>query len=244
LDGCEEEGTVVIEPLNNFKIIRDLVVDIDPMIQKLKNHKTWAVPDKPHDEIGDKEYAISDEEFQRINPATDCILCASCYSECSIMEVSQGFISPLVMLKTFRMNDDRRDTLNMDRLETANRDGGIWDCTHCYRCVEVCVKNIPIMDAIQGLRHESLKKGFDDSDGARHAFAFQTDIESGSGRLREFTLPLRTLGPIGSLKQIPFALTMGMKGRVPPIFPHKAKDHGNLKRMIFNARKEQEENKD
>ncbi len=241
---AEVEGTIVIEPLANFKVIRDLVVDIDPMIQKLKNHKAWVVPTTADEKMGEKEVAVQPEEFERINAATDCILCASCYSECSLCEVSPNFISPLVMLKTFRMNDDKRDTINDERLEIANHDGGIWDCTHCYRCVEVCVKNIPIMDAISGLRHESLQKNHDYTDGARHALAFKQDIEQGPGRLREITLPLRTLGPVGAISQIPFAVSMGLKGRVPPMFPHTAKDHDGLKRSILKYRKDHPKDKE
>ncbi len=238
---CNVEGVIEVAPLKNFKILRDLVVDIDPMIQKLRNHKAWTVPDLPAEELGIKEHAVSPEEFEVINPATDCILCASCYSECSLSEVSAQYISPLVMLKVYRMQADKRDTLNEERLQIAVQDGGIWDCTHCYRCVEACVKNIPIMDAIQGLRHESLRRKMDFTEGARHALAFEEDIES-TGRLVEITLLPRTLGPLGALKQIPFALGMAKAGRVPPLFPHKSKDHGNLKRMIKQLRKDQADN--
>ncbi len=234
---CKEEGVIVIDPLSNFKVIKDLVVDIDPMIQKLKNHKAWVVPAMDEAKLGEKEFPIQEKDFQRINPATDCILCASCYSECSLLEVSEGFISPLVMLKTFRMNDDSRDKLNDERMRIAIQDGGIWDCTHCYRCVEVCVKNIPIMDAIQGLRQESMEMGLDYTEGAGHAKAFG-DAISKTGRLDEFQLPLKTLGPFGALRLIPFAISMGIKGRVPPIFPHKSKDIDKLKTALQLYRKD------
>src|SRR3989339_1113451 len=241
LETCKTKDQIIVEPLNNFKVIRDLVVDIDPMIAKLKKYKSWVVPMVKDEDLGKKECDVKPEEFEPINAATDCILCASCYSECTITEADRHYISPLVILRAYRMNMYTRDTAGEERTRLLQEDHGIWDCTHCYRCVEACVKNIPIMEAIQGVRHESLRRKMDFTEGARHALAFEEDIES-TGRLVEITLLPRTLGPLGALKQIPFALGMAKAGRVPPLFPHKSKDHGNLKRMIKQLRKDQADN--
>lgn len=214
---------IVIEPLNNFKVIRDLIVDIEPMWNKLEKYKSWVVPNIDEHKIGEKEFIVQEEDFQKINAATDCILCASCYSECTMVGAHEDFISPLVMLKMYRMNADERDNLNNERLQLGEKDHGFWDCTHCYRCVEVCVKSIPIMDAIHGVRHETFEKGMSSTTGYKHAKAFTDDIPA-HGRLNEFTLPIRTLGLFGMISQIPYAITLGKKGRVPPLFPHKSEN--------------------
>ncbi|MDT8445291.1 MAG: succinate dehydrogenase/fumarate reductase iron-sulfur subunit [bacterium] len=238
LEVSKSADTIVVEPLNNFTIMRDLVVDIEPMVEKLVKYKSWVVPATKDADLGIKECDVKPEEFEPINAATDCILCASCYSECTITEGSeQQFISPLVMLRAYRMNKDTRDTIGAERLKVLVEDHGIWDCTHCYRCVESCVKNIPIMDAIQGLREETFKRGMTNSEGARHAKVFLDDTIN-LGRANEVTLPLRTLGPIGSLSQIPFAIKMGLKGRVPPIIPHKIASRKSVKRMLTEVMKD------
>lgn len=231
------KAEVLIEPLGNLKIIRDLVVDVDPVVEKLTKYKTWTESKMTDSELGKKEFRVTPAEFEPINAATDCILCASCYSECSISEVTGGYISPLVMLRAYRQNKDTRDVATKKRLDILNQDGGIWDCTHCYKCVEACVKDIPIMDAIQGLRQQSIEAGYK-TEGSRHALAFQQDIIS-HGRLKEVTLPLRTLGLGKTLAMIPFALKMGAKGRVPPIIPHKIKEQQEVKDLM-NAVEAQE----
>lgn len=232
LEVSKAKDTITVEPLRNFEVMRDLVVNIDPMVEKLKKYKSWVVPATKDADLGKKECTVMPEEFEPINPATDCILCAACYSECTINEGSdQKFISPLVMLRAYRMNKDTRDTVGEQRLKVLTEDHGIWDCTHCYRCVQACVKNIPIMDAIQGLREETFVRGMTNSDGARHALAFKDDTMK-LGRLNEFTLPLRTLGMFGAVGQIPFAIKMGLKGRVPPLLPHKISTRKQVQTML------------
>lgn len=213
----EDENTpILIEPLNNLEVIRDLVVNIDPIMDKLKENYCWVKSTLPEEEFGCKEHRVREEEFEVIERATDCILCASCYSECSMMEVNRRYISPPVLLKAFRMNSDTRDSLGCDRLRQVTSGNGLWDCTHCYRCVEHCSKNIPIMDGIHRLREETFEMGMTGSEGARHAQAFFDDIRD-VGRLKEISLPLRTKGVAGCLGMLPMALAMAKKRRTPPL---------------------------
>lgn len=212
-----EPNTITIEPLSNLPVMKDMVVDMDPLVKKLVHFKTWVDPKMKEEEWGKKECNISEAEFKRYDAATDCILCASCLSECTIMQASNEFVSPPVLLRAFRMNADSRDSISSLRLERLVEDHGVWDCTHCYRCVESCVKSIPIMDGIQYLRQEAIeKRGPKDTEGSRHAWIFMQDIPS-KGRLVEATLFPRTLGLLKSIKLIPFLLTMARAGRVPPL---------------------------
>ena len=215
--GENGEDRILIEPLNNLEVIRDLVVDINPIMDKLKQNYSWVRPAIPQEEMGRKEHLVSDGEFEAINAATDCILCGACYSECSMMEVNRSYISPPVLVKAFRMNNDSRDTLACERLERVASDNGRWDCTHCHKCTEHCTKKIPVTDGIHRLREEAFERGMTDSEGARHARAFFDDIRD-LGRLREATLPLRTKGMVRSLRMVPLAVRMGLKGRTPPLW--------------------------
>ncbi|MDH5716300.1 MAG: succinate dehydrogenase/fumarate reductase iron-sulfur subunit [Spirochaetia bacterium] len=215
LEDSKEENVILIEPLNNFTIMRDLVVDMDPLVEKLKYYYSWVNPKMPVHELGKKEYLISEEKFQEYDQATDCILCASCVSECLMMEVNPNYISPAVLLKSYRMNVDERDSMQKTRLKKVTSDGGVWDCTHCYKCVEHCVKNIDIMKGIQGLRNSGMKTVSKRSEGAKHAKAFITDIKR-KGRLVEFTLITRTLGFIKPIFMLPMMIKMLLRRRVPP----------------------------
>ena len=212
-----EPGVIKVEPLRNLPLIKDLIVDMDPLVDKMKHYSNWVASTMPEAEMGKKEFLISEEEFLRYDKATDCILCASCVSECSILRANKEYVSPAVLLKSFRMSVDSRDSLHEQRLAELVKDHGVWDCTHCYRCQESCVKSIPIMDAIHGIREDAIEsRGMKDTSGSKHAEAFMMDIEK-KGKLIEATLPIRTNGVVWTLQNLlPMAVKMIMKRRTPP----------------------------
>ncbi|MCF8383234.1 MAG: succinate dehydrogenase/fumarate reductase iron-sulfur subunit [Chlorobium sp.] len=217
LSKCREAGIIKIEPLRNMPLIKDLIVDMDPLVDKMKHYSNWIETRMPESEIGKKEFLVSEEEFRKYDKATDCILCASCVSECTILRAHKEYVSPAVLLKSYRMNVDTRDAIHDVRLGELVKDHGVWDCTHCYRCQETCVKHIPIMDAIHGIREDAIEvRGARDTSGAKHAEAFMEDIEK-KGKLVEATLPIRTNGVAWTLQNLlPMAMKMIMKRRTPP----------------------------
>jgi len=213
----KEPGIIKVEPLRNLPLIKDLIVDMDPLVCKMKHYSNWIESTMPESSMGRKEFLVSEEEFLRYDKATDCILCASCVSECSILRANKEYVSPAVLLKSYRMNADSRDGIHEQRLAELVKDHGVWDCTHCYRCQETCVKSIPIMDAIHGIREDAIEnRGMKDTSGSKHAEAFMTDIEK-KGKLVEATLPIRTNGVVWTLQNlVPMAAKMIMKRRTPP----------------------------
>ncbi len=212
-----ESGIIKVEPLRNLPLIKDLIVDMDPLVDKMKHYSNWIDSTMPESSMGKKEFLISEAEFLRYDKATDCILCASCVSECSILRANKEYVSPAVLLKSYRMNVDSRDAIHGKRLAELVKDHGVWDCTHCYRCQESCVKSIPIMDAIHGIREDAIElRGMKDTSGSKHAEAFMSDIEK-KGKLVEATLPIRTNGIVWTLQNLlPMAVKMIMKRRTPP----------------------------
>jgi len=217
LDRCKEPGILRVEPLRNMPPIKDLIVDMDPLVDKMKHYMNWVDSSMPESEMGKKEFLVSEDEFLKYDKATDCILCASCVSECTILRAHKEYVSPAVLLKSYRMNVDSRDSIHDTRLAELVKDHGVWDCTHCYRCQETCVKSIPIMDAIHGIRENALEvRGTKDTSGAKHAEAFMDDIAK-KGKLVEATLPFRTNGVLWTLQNLlPMAVKMIMKRRTPP----------------------------
>jgi succinate dehydrogenase / fumarate reductase iron-sulfur subunit len=248
LEKTREPGVIKVDPLRNLPLIKDLVVEMDPLVDKMSHYSNWVDSKMPEEQWGRKEFLVSEHEFQKYDKATDCILCASCVSECTILRANKEYVSPAVLLKSYRMNVDTRDAIHDKRLADLVKDHGVWDCTHCYRCQESCVKHIPIMDAIHGIREDAIeRRGVKDTSGARHAEAFMDDIAK-KGKLVEATLPIRTNGVGWTLKNLlPMAVKMVIKRRTPPPPPlvrpskgiekfreefremsgHVAKDHEN-----------------
>ena len=141
-------GPIRIEPLRNFPVIRDLVVDIGDFMRKLVRVKPWLVraAEKP---LADGEYRQTPEELDEYKQFSMCINCMLCYSACPIYALDPKFIGPAVIALAQRYNLDNRDEGAPERLEVLSEHAGIWGCTFVGECTKVCPKNVDPAGAIQ-----------------------------------------------------------------------------------------------
>jgi succinate dehydrogenase / fumarate reductase iron-sulfur subunit len=158
LKNCLEDNVISIEPIVGFESLKDLVVDMDPMVEKLENYTGWIETTMDESEMGKAEFKISPEEFKLYDSATDCIFCASCVSECPLIPYDKDYVSPAIILRSYRMNMDSRDSASQERIDKLADEHGIIDCRQCNRCSFVCVKKIPIVDAINHLKEKAVKQ--------------------------------------------------------------------------------------
>src|SRR6185312_12583478 len=108
-----------------------------------------------------------------------CIQCGLCVSDCLSMEVDPNFIGPAGLAKAYRFVGDPRDAQHRERLEDLAQDPhGIYDCTHCFMCVQSCPKDVAPMDQIMRLRRiAGSDQGIvDRNNGYRHERAFADNI--------------------------------------------------------------------
>jgi succinate dehydrogenase / fumarate reductase iron-sulfur subunit len=105
--------------------------------------------------------------------AMSCIMCGACVSDCTVLEVDQRFLGPAALAKAYRFVEDPRDASDGDRLKVLSEYGGVWDCTRCNYCVEVCPKGVAPMDRILALRRKAIEDGLVDTLGARHVIEFE-----------------------------------------------------------------------
>ena len=141
---------LTFEPMANFKVIRDLVVEFVPKFERMKEVKPWIEPAN-HGSI-ETGFKQSAEEFEKIASATDCILCGLCSSECEQYSHNDGgYFDPFIFNKAYRYAADTRDADAVDRI-SATLKGEIWKCVHCMKCTSVCPKEIDIAENIAYLR--------------------------------------------------------------------------------------------
>lgn len=138
-----------IEPLPGFKIVKDLVVDMDAFFEKLNRIKPYLILDKP---IPDKEFLQSPREFEEIVDAINCILCGACTSSCPSLWGNDDYLGPAAMLKAYRYIFDSRDDGADERLDIINDRNGIWRCHTIFNCMEACPKNIKITEYLSKLK--------------------------------------------------------------------------------------------
>lgn len=221
---ADKDGVIEIRPQGNQPVLKDLVIDIRPFFEKVLRIKPYL------QEGPETDTKVERSSYDQVNHVTQCIMCASCYSDCTMAEVSDRYVGPAALAKAFRFVSDPREGKKTERLRELSAPDMMWSCVRCVTCVETCPKDVKPMEAIVKLRTRAIQKGFIDGPGPRHALAFHNDIKK-SGDLNEFTLMMRTIGIAGTLGELGTALHLVKKGKVPSPFPHKAQDVAELARI-------------
>jgi fumarate reductase iron-sulfur subunit len=141
-------GPVRVEPLTNFPVIRDLVVEIGDFLRKLPKVLPWIVrdTDKP---TTDGEYLQTPEELDAYKQYSMCINCMLCYSACPVYALDPHFIGPAAIALAQRYNLDSRDHGAADRLDLLTHPDGVWGCTFVGECTRACPKGVDPAGAIQ-----------------------------------------------------------------------------------------------
>lgn len=141
-------GPVRVEPLRNFPVIRDLIVEIGDFMRKLVAVKPWIIrsTEKP---LSDGEYRQTPAELQEYKQFSMCINCMLCYAACPIYGLDPKFIGPAAIALAQRYNLDSRDEGSQQRLEVLSEHEGIWGCTFVGECTRVCPKHVDPAGAIQ-----------------------------------------------------------------------------------------------
>ena len=141
-------GPVRVEPLRNFPVIRDLIVDIGDFMRKLATVKPWIVreEEKP---LSAGEYRQTPQELDDYKQYSMCINCMLCYSACPVYGLDPHFIGPAVIALAQRYNLDSRDEGSAERMAVLSEHDGIWGCTFVGECTKVCPKHVDPAGAIQ-----------------------------------------------------------------------------------------------
>ncbi len=143
-----QPGPIRIEPLANFKVLRDLIIDTDDFMGKLKSVKPWLITDEKRD-ITDGENRQTPAELKAFKQYTLCINCMLCYSACPVVGLNEDFVGPAAIALAQRYNYDNRDSGNAARHDTLLAHGGAFDCTLIGECSRACPKHVDPTGAIQ-----------------------------------------------------------------------------------------------
>lgn len=237
IDSLPDDGSpILVDPAGNMPVVKDLVVDFNDFWEKVGAVAPWLQNQGPEPE---QEYIASNESMLNLSGVMACIMCGACVSDCTVLEVDSEFLGPAALAKAYRFVADPRDDSDDARLAMLNSSGGIWDCTRCMECVEVCPKGVAPMDHIMQLREKAMEYGYTKSYGARHAKAFSESIEH-SGWLDELRLPLKTFGLTNvkeMIKLLPLGIRAQLVGKRPPIFHKSIPGSKNIKRIFEKLEK-------
>ncbi len=231
-------ATITVEPLRGLPVVKDLVVDMDAVHwKKVQRVVPWLLPDG---EPPEREYVVPPESMIDITQSMACIHCGVCVSACLSLEVDPDFVGPAALAKAYRFVADPRDAQEEERLRDLAEDPhGIYDCTHCFACIEVCPKDVDPMNQIMRLRRRATADyGIEDANnGYGHENAFTRIIER-YGTLHEAQLLPRSFGDgslvkgqtePGAVKQLAENLPTALRGlKAGKVTPRKVLLHPKL----------------
>lgn len=138
---------ITIEPLLGLKILKDLIVDMEPFFAHYRSVIPYLVNDEPLPTDG-KERLQSPQQRERFDDTTKCILCAACTTSCPSFWSNGEYVGPAAIVNAHRFIFDSRDTSAAERLDILNEQMGVWRCRTAFNCTEACPRDIQITQAI------------------------------------------------------------------------------------------------
>ncbi len=137
--------TITVEPLRGYRVIKDLLVDMDSFLAKYRSIKPFLMTQSPQPE---KERLQSPEDRERFDDTTKCILCGCCTSGCPSFWANGEYVGPASIVNAHRFLFDSRDEGTVERIELLNTLDGVWRCRTIFNCVEACPRDINVTRAI------------------------------------------------------------------------------------------------
>jgi succinate dehydrogenase / fumarate reductase, iron-sulfur subunit len=157
IDQIAPDGqAITIEPMTKFPLVRDLIVDRSRMFENLKTVKAWIQLDGSH-ELGPGPRQSSENQ-EEAYPLSRCMTCGCCLEACPQVNSSSDFIGPAALNQVRLFNLHPSGQMHAaERLEAVMGPGGVQDCGKAQNCVEVCPKEIPLVDSIAVVARQATK---------------------------------------------------------------------------------------
>ena len=150
-----KSNEITVEPILGLKVIKDLIVDMEPFFRHFESVQPYFVNDDPLPADG-KERLQSPEDRERFDDTTKCILCAACTTSCPSFWADGSYVGPAAIVNAHRFIFDTRDKAAAERLKTLNEQFGVWRCRTVFNCTEACPRDIHVTQAIAEIKQALL----------------------------------------------------------------------------------------
>ena len=204
------EPKMMIEPLRNLPVIRDLVVDRTPFEAKVAALEPWIERSAPYPGFPEP---LSHKQMKNASKALDCIGCMCCYSACPVIGLGDltDFAGPAPLVQLGQTALDPRNS--PEKVKRALALTGIFNCISCYKCEEACPAAIPIVSrVIEPLKAKTAELL---PEMARHSRALRA-IVGARGRVDPGALILRVQG-LRALVNFARIFRLLLRGKINPL---------------------------
>jgi succinate dehydrogenase / fumarate reductase, iron-sulfur subunit len=225
----ERHGRIVVDPMANQPVLKDLVVDQGPFWREYQRIEPHLKVDPRHPMPEGKPNPMTPEQVERFHDTPRCIACAACYSACPAVAEDPAFPGPMALAKLYRFVVDPRDAASQDRLVRIQTEG-LWLCLRCHLCTEACPKDVRPSERIRDLKEMAIAAQGATERGSRHAVGFERNLRD-RGLLQESKLVRQTFGTLGMLPQLPHGLTIWRKKPEVAHRPRRIEGHDELERI-------------
>ena len=151
---------VMVQPMQTFPAIRDLVTDVSWNYRVKAEIKPFK-PRKP--DAPDGTWRMQQEDIERVQEFRKCIECFLCQDVCHVLRdhhKHDEFIGPRFLIYTAALEMHPLDT--EDRLADLKQRDGIGYCNITKCCTKVCPESITITDnAIIPLKERVVDRFYD-----------------------------------------------------------------------------------
>jgi len=140
---------ITVEPIKGLPVLKDLVVDMEPFFDAYRSVMPFLVAEG---NAPTRERLQSQEDRERFDDTTKCILCAACTTSCPVYWTDGQYFGPQAIVGAHRFIFDSRDEGTDQRLEILNDKEGVWRCRTTFNCTEACPRGIEVTKAIQEVK--------------------------------------------------------------------------------------------
>jgi succinate dehydrogenase / fumarate reductase, iron-sulfur subunit len=160
LDDLPLDEPIIVEPMQAFPLIKDLVTDVSWNYRVKKRIKPFKPrpPDAP-----DGTWRMSQDDVDRVQEFRKCIECFLCQDVCHVLRehhLHEEFIGPRFLVYAAALEMHPLDTEN--RLGELREKDGIGYCNITKCCTKVCPEGITITDnAIIPLKERVVDEYYD-----------------------------------------------------------------------------------
>jgi succinate dehydrogenase / fumarate reductase iron-sulfur subunit len=140
-------ANITVEPVLGMKIVKDLIVDMEPFFDNYKKVLPYFINNSPLPADG-RERLQSPEDRARFDETTKCILCACCTTSCPSYWANGDYSGPAAIVTAHRFIFDSRDEAASERLKILSETDGTARCHTVFNCTEACPREIKITKAI------------------------------------------------------------------------------------------------